>query len=84
MFLCSSSEKRILKKAFKKGHFIFWTLSYRAKKGGNIGSHSKPKSTFFGRNKKNKHKLLKAFYFIKMLYVLAEFIEFFSKKGFSL
>ena len=37
-------------------------------------------STFFGGNKKTNHKLSKAFYFIKISFVKAEFIEFFWQK----
>ena len=45
---------------------VFWPYSCKAKKWGNTGSHPKPMSTFPDGNKKEDHKLSKAFYFIEI------------------
>ena len=60
--------------------FIWALYSYKEKNGSIIGSHPKPRSTFFGRNKTTNRKLSKAFYFIKVSYVEAEFIKLFLGK----
>ena len=75
--LCCYAVVLKKKKTFAKIN-LFYFLGPMGKKRGYIGSHPKPKSTFFGVNKKTNYKLLKAFYFIKIPYVIkAEFIEFF-------
>ena len=50
--------------------------------GGAILGHTQNQSqTFLAEIEKTNHKLSKDFYFIKISYVKAEFIELFGKKG---
>ena len=76
VLLCSSSAKKVTKINL---FCFFGPYIATRKKGGNIGSHPKPKSTFFGGNKKTNHKLSKAFNFIKISSVKDEIGHFYSR-----